>query len=119
VKQSELIHRRAFKSQSPELLQVCFQSAVLDAYRGRAGFKIIRTDSAGRLKQEGGWSIDFGISGDDQVIHVSWRDMIARFPESEREAWAGHIVTPPLSANFLQMQLAPGSCFDDGEVRPW
>ena len=28
-------------------------------------------------------------------------------------------VTLPMSRQFLQMRLMPGSCFDDGERRDW
>jgi len=41
-------------------------------------------------------------------------------PESEREHWSAH--TAPLttySDMFLRMQLSPGSCFDDGDLRTW
>jgi hypothetical protein len=40
-------------------------------------------------------------------------------PEEEREHWALHIQTLPMSRTFLQMRLSPGSCIDDGEVRDW
>jgi hypothetical protein len=40
-------------------------------------------------------------------------------PPDERDHWAMHAVALPLSERFLQMRLSPGSCFDDGEVRPW
>ena len=115
----ETLYRRAFSQGSPELLQLCFTSDVLDAYRARQGYSVIRSDNAGRVKQEGSWSLDFGIAGEDQLIHVSWRDLVSRLPESERELWAAHAVATDLSHNFLLMQMAPGSCFDDGDVRPW
>jgi hypothetical protein len=44
----------------------------------------------------------------------------SRLPEGERTHWAAHAAgAAELSTNFLRMQLAPGSCFDDGDVRPW
>ncbi|HEX5938845.1 MAG TPA: hypothetical protein VFZ12_00630 [Dehalococcoidia bacterium] len=116
----ETLYRRARAQGSPDLLQLTFAAEVLDAYRGRDGFSVIRSDSAGRVKQEGGWSLDFGIAGDDRLVHASWRDLVNRLPESERDRWTAHALpSSALSANFLQMQMAPGSCFDDGDIRPW
>lgn len=119
TKQLQVLLNRALHQGSPDLLPVCFRVEVLDAYRGRPGFSLIRSDSAGRLKQDGGWSIDFGISPGDELIHLTWRDLLSRLPESERASWLEFTESPPLSTNFLQMQMAPGSCLDDGEIRPW
>jgi hypothetical protein len=113
----QLIYRRVLNNQDASLTQVCFHPAVLDKYRGAAGYSLIRTDSAGRIRREGGWSLDLGIG--DGTVHANLRDVMANIPEAERGHWAEHVVALPLSANFLQMQLAPNSCFDDGEVRPW
>jgi hypothetical protein len=118
-KQLEILYRRALAQGSPDLLQLCFTAEVLDAYRGRQEYSIIRSDSAGRIKREGGWTLDFGIAADDRLIHASWRDLANGLPDSERGHWAEHAIAPDLSVNFLQMQMAPGSCFDDGEIRPW
>jgi hypothetical protein len=118
-KQLEILYRRALSQGSPDLLQLCFAAEVLDAYRGKDGYSVIRSDSAGRVKQDGGWSLDFGIAAEDRLIHASWRDLVNRLPESEHAHWANHAVATDLSANFLQMQMAPGSCFDDGDIRPW
>ncbi|MEX2238097.1 MAG: hypothetical protein WEB00_11230 [Dehalococcoidia bacterium] len=115
----QLLYRRALRNGSAELLPVWFRSEVLDVYRGRPGCSVIRSRSAGRVKLDGAWSLDFGISADDTLIHVSWRDLHSRLPEKERNAWLEQIEAPPVSAAFLQMQMAPGSCFDDGEVEPW
>jgi hypothetical protein len=98
---------------------VSFDATLLDRYRGKAGYSIIRTDTVGRVKQEGGWALDFGIADDDRLIHASLGDILNALPESEREHWAKHVATLPLSRNFLQMRLAPASCIDDGEVREW
>ena len=114
-----LLYRRAFQSQDPALVQVCFVIAVLDKYRGAPGFSLIRTDTVGRLKREGGWAIDVGIGEEGRTIHTSLGDVLHNLPETERAHWAQHVVTLPLSQAFLQMRLQPGSCFDDGEVRPW
>jgi hypothetical protein len=51
-------------------------------------------------------------------LHVQAAELL-RLPESEREHWAEHALTLPSSRMFLSMRLAPGSCFDDGEVRAW
>ena len=110
--------RRALTSGDPALVQLHFDAAVLDRYREGAAFSVIRTDTVGRVRQQGGWSLDFGISPEDDAIHVGWGDLL-RLPESEREHWAAFTTLPPSSRMFLSMRLAPGSCFDDGEVRSW
>ena len=110
--------RRALASADPSNLQVHFETSVLDRYRGMAGFSLIRTDSVGRLRKEGGWSLDFGIAPGDEFIHVALGDL-QRLPEDDRGHFAASAVLAPSSSMFLQMRLAPGSCFDDGEVRPW
>lgn len=113
----QLIYRRVLSNQDPSLVQVCFAPAVLDRYREQPGYSLIRTNSAGRIKREGGWSMDLGIA--ESSVHASLRDLMNNLPESEREHWAGHVIALPMSQAFLQMQLQPSSCFDDGEVRPW
>ena len=114
-----LVYRRAFRSQDPALVQVSFDAAVLDRYRGAPGFSLIRTDTVGRIKREGGWSIDVGIGEEGRTIHACLQDVLHALPEEEREHWAQHVVTLSMSRNFLQMRLAAGSCIDDGEVRDW
>ncbi|WP_157076238.1 hypothetical protein [Alicyclobacillus kakegawensis] len=102
-----------------EKIQVVFDAAVLDAYREAGGFRIIRTDSSGRLSKSGAWSIDFGISGDgDKFIHAPIGSILHRLPESEHEHWRQHVVSLPLSENFLRGLVRPG-CLDDGPIRPW
>ncbi|MCH8994187.1 MAG: hypothetical protein IH959_04380 [Chloroflexi bacterium] len=118
------IYRRAFAAQDPALLQLSFTAAVLDKYRAAAGYELIRTDTVGRLKREGGWTIDLGIgdlgSGEEGgIIHACLRDVLHALPEAEREHWAQHVVALPMSRTFLQMRLAAGACIDDGEVRAW
>lgn len=113
------IFRRAFASQDSALLQVSFDAALLDRYRGKAAYSLIRTDTVGRIKREGGWTIDVGIAEDGRVIHVCLHDVLQGLPDEEREHWALHAVALPMSAAFLQMRLAGGACIDDGEVREW
>ena len=114
-----LLYRRAFAAQDPALAQVSFAAAVLDKYRGQAGFSLIRSNSAGRVKREGGWTLDVGIDEDGRTIHAALGDVLHNLPDAEREHWAQHVVALPMSAAFLQMRLQPGSCFDDGDTRPW
>ena len=97
--------------------QLAFDPAVLHVYRER-GFKIYRTDSAGKLQQPGGWYIDFGITAGDSVIHTSLSNL-AKLPEGERGQWASHVLWPEMSTPFLKMQIGGASCNDDGEVRAW
>jgi hypothetical protein len=110
--------RRVLVGQQHELAQVTFDAAVLDRYRGQPAYSLIRTDTVGRLRREGGWSLDFGIGPDDRHVHGCLRDLAA-LPEEERLHWATHAVLVNSSRNFLQMCLHPGSCIDDGEVRRW
>jgi hypothetical protein len=110
--------RRAFEQQDPKLLQVHFDTEVLDRYRGAAGFSVIRTNTVGRVRKEGGWSLDFGISPDEKAIHASWGDL-ASLPVEELAHWAASALPRASSRVFISMRLSPGACFEDGELRPW
>ncbi len=114
-----LAYRRAFQSQDPALVQVSFDIAVLDKYRAAAGYQLMRSNTVGRLKREGGWSIDVGIGEEGYSIHACLHDLMNALPEQERDHWAQHVTSLPLSQRFLQMRLSPGSCIDDGDARPW
>jgi hypothetical protein len=46
-----------------------FDEHVLDRYRGQAGWRVIRTNTVGRLRSPEGWSLDFGIAAGDAVLH--------------------------------------------------
>jgi hypothetical protein len=96
-----------------------FQGAVLDRYRGRPGWRVVRTNSVGRLSSPEAWSLDFGIPAGDQLIHATTAEVVQRLPAAERQHWAQHLVTPPVSRNFVTMRLAPASCIDDGDLRDW
>ncbi|MDP3910877.1 MAG: hypothetical protein Q8Q14_10855 [Gemmatimonadales bacterium] len=113
-----VVVRRALADGDPSNLTLHFDAAVLDRYRIAAGFSMIRTDTVGRLKKEGGWTLDLGISPDEALVHAFAGDLL-RLPPAEREHWSAFAVTLPTSRMILQMRLAPGSCFDDGEVRSW
>jgi hypothetical protein len=102
----------------PGQAQLWFHRAVLDRYR-QPGTRIIRTNSAGRLKTGAGWSLDFGISGDDQLIHAAAADIGQRVPAADHGHWVQHLATPPASRNFLAMRLGAAACIDDGELRDW
>jgi hypothetical protein len=116
----KVLYRRALNSGDPALLQLSFQASVLDRYRADPAYTIIRTNTAGRVKKQAGWSLDFGIAGGEAVVHASWTQLANHLPEDERDHWAMHAAAAgALSENFLRMQLSPGSCFDDGDVRPW
>ncbi len=99
--------------------QVWFDPRVLDRYRGQEGYRVLRTNSAGRLRASAGWSLDFGIAADDRLIHAAAADLAQRLPPAERQHWIEHVVTPPVSPIFLTMRLGAGSCIDDGDVRDW
>ena len=116
--QELLLHRRVLNG-TADLTQVWFRASVLDKYRGGASFKIVRTNTVGRLRGPQ-WTLDFGIGGADEgLIHLSAGDAATRIPEGEREHWAAHAAALPNSANFLMMQLTRGACIDDGDVRSW
>ena len=110
--------RRTLLATEPAQVTLHFAVAVLDRYRGAGGFSIIRTDTVGRVRKQGGWSLDFGISPDEDMIHVTFGQIIT-LPEGEREHFAAHACLLPASKMFLQMRMTPGSCFDDGELREW
>jgi hypothetical protein len=110
--------RRALRNDDFSNIQLHFNVAVLQKYLGATGFSVIRTDTVGQLRKQGGWRLDFGITPDEQVIHISQAD-VAKIPAEDRDYWADHAVEQPSSKMFLQMRMAPGSCFDDGDVRNW
>ena len=110
--------RRALAAGDATALQRHFDVAVLQRYRESPGFSIIRTNTVGRVRKEGAWSLDFGIAPDEDALHASFAD-IARLPEDERAHWASLALAGPASRMFLQMRLSPGACYDDGEVRSW
>jgi hypothetical protein len=110
--------RRGLASDELSNLPVHFEIGVLQRYRGVAGFSLIRTNTVGRVKKEGGWSLDFGIAPAEDLVHVFGADLL-RLPTDEREHWAASAVSLPVSKVMLQMRLALGSCIDDGEVRRW
>jgi len=114
-----LVTRRALTQNDPALLQVAFDASVLDRYRESSAYSVIRTDTVGRVKKQGGWTLDFGIAPGEATIHAPWQTLTA-LPDAEREHWAAHAAaTFELSEMFLKMQLAPSACHDDGEVRAW
>src|SRR5438270_12879099 len=92
--------------------QVWFTAAVVDRYRSRAGWRVMRTNSVGRVRSPEGWQLDFGIAEGDRIVHTSCVDLSERLPAAERQHWAEHLVTPPVSRTFVTMRLAPGSCID-------
>jgi hypothetical protein len=116
--QVALLYRRVLGGDTG-LAQVWFSSGVLDRYRSQSGYRVLRTNSAGRIRAPGGWTLDFGIADDDRLIHVSAADLAQRLPPAERQHWLGAIFAPPVSGTFLVMRLGTGHCIDDGEVREW
>jgi hypothetical protein len=101
------------------LAQVWFDQRVLDKYRTQTGYRVIRTNSAGRVQIRGGWTLDFGITEDSQLIHASAADLAQRLPAAERRHWTSFLVGLPVSPTFLTMRLGAGHCLDDGDVRAW
>jgi hypothetical protein len=97
--------------------QVWFDQRVLDRYRALPGWRVMRTNTVGRIRSADGWSLDFGIAEGDQIVHTSLSDLTQRLPANEQRHWAQHLVTPAVSRTFLTMRMAPGSCIDDGDLR--
>jgi hypothetical protein len=112
-----ILYARAFEARDPALVQIRFRTAVLDEYR-RRGLEIKRTDTVGRLRKAGGWTLDFGIGEGERTIHTSIEALL-RLPDSELAHWAQHVAQTDLSENFCKMRLHPGSCIDDGDLRDW
>jgi hypothetical protein len=115
--QQALVVRRALAGDVGRL-QMWFTQDVLDGYRRQPGTKVIRTNSAGRVRTAS-WSLDFGICDEDRLIHATVDDLSKRLPESEREHWAQYVHGPAASRNFLLMRFGGGACIDDGEIRDW
>ena len=99
--------------------QLWFDQHVLDRYRAQPGWRVMRTNTVGRVRAPDGWSLDFGIAEGEQLVHSSVSELSQRLPAAERQHWAQHVVTPAVSRNFVTMRLAPGSCIDDGVLRDW
>jgi hypothetical protein len=112
-----LLYGRVLRDEDASLAPVFLSVDVLQKYRDASGYSVLRTDTIGRLVQEKSWSIDFGIADREKTIHVTLEDLMHRLPEGEREHWVAHILTPPLSENFVKAKLAPMSCIDDGDLR--
>jgi hypothetical protein len=115
-----IVYRRALEKNDPGLLQVSFAIEVLHEYLAHPSCKVIRTDTVGRVRKQGGWSFDFGISPDGKTVHASWRALTTMLPDDERAHWASHTApAATYSDMYLRMQLSPNSCHDDGDVRDW
>jgi hypothetical protein len=106
-------------SGDPGVVHLWFTQDVLDRYRGRDGWRVMRTNTVGRIRSGEGWTLDFGIADGGHLIHTSASELSQRLPAPERQHWAQHVVTPATSRNFMTMRLAPGSCIDDGDLRDW
>ena len=96
-----------------------FDQHVLDRYREKSGWRGMRTNTVGRLRSPEGWSVDFGIAPDNDLVHTTASELSQRLPAPERQHWAKYAVSPGASRNFLTMRLVPGSCIDDGDLREW
>jgi hypothetical protein len=110
--------RRAVENSKFDLVQVWFDSAVLNKYREDPDARLMRSDMAGRLLGPGRWLVNFGISPDDAYIHMPIATVV-NIPEREREHWLSHVVGLPVGANFIKMTLNPNACIGDGDSREW
>jgi hypothetical protein len=114
----KVLTRRALTRGDATILHLHFDAAVVRRYRETNGFSVIRTNTVGRIKKQGGWVLDVGISPDESTVHAVFADLL-HLPETERDHWAEHAVATPSSAMFIAMRMTPNSCFDDGELRAW
>src|ERR687884_801604 len=71
--------------------QLWFDRHVLDRYRAQPGWRVMRTNTVGRLRSPDGWSVDFGIAEGDALVHTSAAELTQRLPASERQHWAQHV----------------------------
>ena len=110
---------RAVAAGDGAALPLRLSARVLDRYTARPDNRILRTDTIGRLLQPGKPTIDFGIVADDREIHIRFGDFLQLIPEDERGHWLDHLIAPDLSQTLLKMQLTPGACHDDGQLRDW
>lgn len=108
---------KALKEKDPTGLPLAFRMDVLGKYR-EAGYTIYRTRTAGRVQSPEGWRLDFGIVDGAGVIHATVRDVL-KLPRREREHLAAHVVTAPLNARYLKIQMGHGGCVDEGDIVPW
>jgi hypothetical protein len=107
------------KGEKTDKVQLHFDASVLAKYRADGNYKIIRTNTSGRVSKVGAWSVDFGISGDDDaLIHIPVEALVNRIPSGEKEHWLASMVTLAVSANFIKGLIRPG-CLDDGDIRAW
>lgn len=102
---------------NPELAQISFDVAVLDAYLAKSDVKVSRTRTVGRVKAAT-WTVDFGIAPDEKTVHVTLSQLIQKLPENEREQWFNHAAGAAFSENYLKMQ-GSHACIDDGNLRAW
>ena len=102
---------------APELAQVSFDVAVLDAYLEKSDVRVSRTRTVGRVKAPT-WSVDFGIAPDEKTIHVTLNQLMQKLPERERDTWLSHAAADRFSENYLKMQ-GSHACIDDGNLRGW
>jgi len=110
--------RRTVEQSKFELIQVWFDSSVLNKYREDPDTRIMRSDSAGRLLGPGRWMVNFGISPDDAYIHMPIATVL-NVPERDRDHWLSHVAGLPVGANFIKMTLNPNACIGDGDSRDW
>ena len=75
--------------------QLWFDQHVLDRYRSRPGWRVMRTNSVGRVRSPEGWQVDFGIADADRIVHTSFVDLTERLPAAERQHWAQHLEAGP------------------------
>ena len=110
--------RRVVASGNPNSVQVWFDAHVLDRYRDDPDARILRSDTAGRLRGPGNWLVNFGIAANDQLVHLPV-SALGALPERDQAHWLSHLVNLPASETFLRMTVNPNACFDDGESRDW
>ena len=119
AEQQRTLLLRALRAGEPGRLHLRFDAAVIDRYRSANGARLLRTRTVGRVAFAGSWSVDVGIVEDAGEVHLPVQDLIDRVPQDEWAHWVEHLVTPPVSENFVAMRMTAAACIDDGETEPW
>lgn len=109
---------RALETGKFDAVQLWFEASVLDRYRSNPDCRILRSNSAGRLRGSSGWLVNFGIAPHDSLVHLAI-NTLAALPDLERAHWLTYLVHPPAGQTFLRMSVNPNACIDDGPTRDW
>lgn len=119
IKPVQQLYQESAEEKKPSRIQVFFDARVLDTYAKSDSYRVIRSDTMGRVSKTGGWTVDFGVCPTAApLIHATAESVFQHIPDSERSHWLDYMVTIPVSQNYIR-GLIRASCLDDGEIREW